>query len=271
MSRWRRRISTALGLLLAIAILGIAVQWLAVLLVRELSAETAKATNDARVSLIQFLGGVGLLGGLFYTVRSFLLTRGTQRADRFSRAIDQLGNDKSATVRSGGAYNLGVLASEEEGYWPMVADLLSTLVRERATQGPVGPDVQAALSVLGRRPTAVARGRPADLRGAHLEGVTLASANLENAWLMGTNLKSADLTDGCLRRCNLENGNLQGARLSSADLREADLTGADLSGADVYRVSFEHTILDGANLSGIRNLIPGQLSADQLKMVAIAP
>jgi uncharacterized protein YneF (UPF0154 family) len=74
-------------------------------------AQLAKAKNDVRATLLQGLGGVGLLIGLFLTWRQMQdsrqsvatnerLSREGQAPDRFARAVDQLGSDQLA-VRLG--------------------------------------------------------------------------------------------------------------------------------------------------------------------------
>jgi uncharacterized protein YjbI with pentapeptide repeats len=101
----------------------------------------------------------------------------------------------------------------------------------------------------------------ADLRGANLDGATLApfgrTGFIEYIWrteLLGANLSHAtliraDLTYTLLTFANLRGANLSGAILKKADLSHADLTGADLTGADLSEAD-----LDGAILTGARGL-----------------
>jgi hypothetical protein len=77
-------------------------------------------------------------------------------------------------------------------------------------------DVQAILTVLGRRRTDYEQGSPLalDLTGTHLSGADLSRADLSNAELRVADLRGAGLSD---------------ARLSHAHLGRADLSGAHLS------------------------------------------
>jgi hypothetical protein len=89
-------------------------------------------------------------------------------------------------------------------------------------QGPAA-DVQAAVTVLGRRKLPPDGLRPLDLTRVDLQGAQLAGANLRSAVLPGANLQGARLIDA----------NLQDARLGYADLGYARLVGANLQGAQL--------------------------------------
>jgi Pentapeptide repeats (8 copies) len=181
-----------------------------------------------------------------------------QAAERFARAVDQLASDR-LDVRLGGVYGLeGVaarttaaaaggayrLASPEDpaplapasGDRVQVFEILSAYVRRASRQPPVGapgdpslparlPDVQAAVTVLGRR-TVLAGDPPLDLRGALLPG-----ARLDGARLAAADLAGADVRAASLQRAQLAGADLEGALLCGAQLQGADLRGARLAGA----------------------------------------
>lgn len=157
-----------------------------------------------------------------------------------------------------------------------------------AGEGPTEPpppacDVQAAMSVLGRRDRS--RDRPevelnlvgtrlsgVVLRGdqVHLERAQLSCSHLEDAILVGAHLEGAMLadaylTDAHLNEAHLENALLIGAHLDNAWMNRVHLanaslnlahlagsllTGADLAGADLDRADLGGAPLDGANLEG---------------------
>jgi hypothetical protein len=117
------------------------------------------------------------------------------------------------------------------------------------------PDVQAALTLLGRRPEAVEDSvylSHTDLRKARMgrggwDGLVCGHSNLAGARLRCANLAGASFDDSDLRGVRLDEAILTGAklrhtRLDGAVLRDADLRGADLTGAT----------LDGADLTGVR-------------------
>jgi uncharacterized protein YjbI with pentapeptide repeats len=139
----------------------------------------------------------------------------------------------------------------------------------RSADPPPRPaaDVQAAITVLGRRelpPDGLRRLdlthvdlRYSFLRGANLQGAILDGANLQSADaigvdLQGANLVGADLQDAGLYGANLHGAilaaaNLHGARLPSADLHGANLGGADLHGANLDGADLQNADLEGAH------------------------
>lgn len=209
-----------------------------------------KATNDARTSLAQLLAGTALTGGLVFTARTFLLTRQAQHSERYKSAVEQIGNN-NATVRAGGVYSLGQLSAESSPYRQMLEDVLSALVRERAIASPLGPDVQAAMTVLGRRPVRQLADRSprVDLRGVNLIGADLVGANLERVLLDGACLWGAKLTDAKLRNASLVNALLSEADLSSAHMRNCVMTGAIVRGTCFYHADMRGADVTGCDLS----------------------
>ncbi|MCD6022856.1 MAG: pipB1 [Actinomycetia bacterium] len=90
----------------AVALIALFIYVLPPLLVRPkgliTAAERLGAENAARSTLLQALGGAVLLVGVYFTARTFDLNRQGQVTDRFTRAIDQLGQTESLNVRIGG-------------------------------------------------------------------------------------------------------------------------------------------------------------------------
>ncbi|WP_306972450.1 hypothetical protein [Streptomyces canus] len=56
------------------------------------AADRAKAVNDIRTTLLQGLAGVALLAGTFFTWRQLDVSRHGQITQRFTAAVDPLGN-----------------------------------------------------------------------------------------------------------------------------------------------------------------------------------
>jgi hypothetical protein len=200
------------------------------------------------------------------------LSREGQITEQFSRAIEQLGHDK-AGVRVGAIYALEQIAKIAPDMRAAIHELLAAYARAESTwshHDPVtltavepdtapnegseppllkirAPDVQAALTVLGRRveiPEEVIELQNVDLRSAYLGGANLRRAIIARAMLAqaGALDQTIDLTDAHLRRTNFRRALLTHAILRGADLRDtilcgADLSGADLSGADLHNAT----------------------------------
>lgn len=260
----------ALGGLLFVA--GLGVLLLVVLLVppRLVPAglspnETVTATNNLRTAIIQVFGGVALLVGAFFTARTYLLSRHSNRVDRFAKAAGSLG-DTSRSVRTGGILSMQHLASESKEYWPLVEEMLAVFIREHARpadqqpddelQSPttVSSDVRVALRVLGKRPHPPpgAHKNAIDLSRLDLTGVDLQGANLESVRFEGSNLCGAQLSDASLNSASLKDARLEKAELSSADLSYADLRNASLTDAVLYETLTTGTKVWGCELATVQ-------------------
>ena len=248
--------------------------------------DKADARNATRQVLLAAVGGLALLTGAGFSARTFYLARRGQYTDRYGKAIAQLASDK-LTERLGGVYALEHLMAESARERPTVVQVLSAFVREQTrtlprpddaelasgTRPELSTDVQAALTVLGRRPdpemhrldlTAArlygARLEGAQLAGArmtdvHLDGAMLNQANLRGAILAGASLRhvslfGARMQDALLNQADLHNASLWDARLPRACVYDADLTKARLNGARLHEAVLAGSDLSGAILDG---------------------
>jgi hypothetical protein len=245
--------------------------------------------NDVRATLLQGLGGLAVLLGASFTYRQLRITREGQVTERFTRAIDQLGHE-NLDVRLGGIYALERIANDSSRDRATVAEVLTAFVRGHAPWPPTrpgqyvedasireipvlrvrAPDVQAALTVLGRRKPSHGAEKPldltaTDLRRADLTDAQLQGAIFDHAVLEGADLSGAQLQDAFLsirlsltflaaagmQRAHLDGADLRGAFLNGAQLQGADLGRADLRGAKLYRAQLQGADLDGAQLQGV--------------------
>ena len=140
-------------------------------------------------------------------------------------------------VRVGAIYALERAATRSADDHPVVMSVLAAFVREHSH--PAQPDVQAALTVIGRRASDRDR-EPIDLTGADLARLRLPGADLAGARLARARFRAADLHGAALG----------GADLTGADLALADLTGADLAGADLTAADLTGARLAGSYLVG---------------------
>lgn len=277
--------------------------------------DLADAENSYRATLAQILGGIAIGIGLYYTWRRISIAEDNleviqegQITERFTRAIEQLGNEK-LEIRLGGIYSLERISQEsDKDYWPIM-EILTAYIRnnspakiskikedddspfsqffeerkdgsevmdfqsfdeyelKEAEVNKLPLDIQAILTVIGRRKYSFSSGEPeyldlgktnlsrfnliginleeADLREADLKGTKLQHANLKGAYLEGaylynTFLMRAYLPDAILKRAKLQLADLLGAVLTNANLQEADLKHAFLSDANLENADFGH-------------------------------
>ena len=282
-SRWRRRLGGFLLVILALlAVAGVsalvirfAPPWL--VSTQGLSG-TARLNELSRVRVALVLIVVAALVGAvtIYVFRTLSRDRKQehierQLSERFMHAIDQLGHP-ALDVRLGGIYSLERLAQESpEDHGPII-EILAAFVREHApwptrpgarsgdgnghARGAHGTDdrprpatdVQAAVTILGRRTIAHDTEPPIGLPHTALAGAMLTGAHLEGALLSGANLEGADLFKANLKAADLEGANLRGAGLLLANLNDTVLWGANAESARLYGANLEGAALKGANL-----------------------
>jgi hypothetical protein len=174
------------------------------------------------------------------------LTEQGQITQRYTTAIDQIGKrgDDFLQTRLGGIYALERLARDSPADQSTIVEVLSAYVRTTApvrTNGtcagqPAYPlsDVQAAITVLGRRNPAEDGLATVDLHNTCLGGVRVGG--------FGTRPKFA--------RSNLRGVDMTHADVSIADFAGADLKGANLGGARFEGVDFTGTWFGSSDLRG---------------------
>jgi hypothetical protein len=234
--------------------------------------DLADVRTATRQTLLAAVGGLAVLAGLAFTARTYYLTRRGQLTDRYTKAIALLASDK-LTERLGGIYALEHLMAESDRDHDTVVEVLAAFIRQHpapsddpaalsdylSAKPPARHDVQAALTVLGRRPRRPERNPPnlrgTDLRememiGLHLPGVDFFGADLRGAVLLAATLTGANLSSARLQRAHLSGARMQGAKLQWAQLEMGGLVGADLQDAELDRARLQRARLGGANLTG---------------------
>ncbi|WP_328386781.1 pentapeptide repeat-containing protein [Streptomyces sp. NBC_00400] len=220
------------------------------------------------------------------------LSREGQVTERYVEAIKLLGSE-NATERLGGIYSLERIMRDSEKDHATTVEVLAAFTRSAASPlkparpafqlpaarplpreskesnnkgvtvvdfpAPLAEDIQAAITVLGRRPARmeepsinlhVDENIEGFVRGAKLARATLRDGRFNGAHLKYANLESADLTRAKFKEANLSGAKMRRARLRMADLRKANLSGADLKGANLRGADLTGADLSGADLAG---------------------
>src|SRR5665647_2362711 len=246
--------------------------------------------NKFIATFAQILGGIAIFIGIYFAWGNLTTARESQITERFTRAIDQLGNP-NMEIRLGGIYALERIANEsEKDYWPIM-EILTAYVRKnsrvssyiekiKSNNKPIlvdennfpdvekiifdsfdpqaiSLDIQAILTVIGRRKNSLNNGESnrLHLRITYLEGADLVEIHLEGAdirwaYLKGANLKKARLGEAHFEGTHLKEARLEGASLFGAHLEEANLFGAHLEGANLLGAHLDGADLFGAHLEG---------------------
>ena len=247
-----------------------------------------------RSTLLALGAGLVAAGVLIFTARIYQRVRQSleaiqqdQAVGGYTTAIEKLGS-KRLQVRIGGVYALERVALDSPRDHPAVMEVLADFIREHSREKwppralelaaddelelapdddwdtrTTRPDVQAAVTVIGRRnhrndcrPVNLNRAdlTAADLTDAQLSDARLSDADLANAYLANADLGDAqlaraNLTNAGLIRANLQDANLCAANLTNADLLEANLARANLTDAQLVRANLTSANLAGADLT----------------------
>ncbi|MBE9247129.1 pentapeptide repeat-containing protein [Microcystis aeruginosa LEGE 00239] len=250
----------------------------------------AREDKDSRTFAIEvvktIISALGLIATLSAGIVLFLNYRNSQAemqltqqrliTERFSKAVEQIGNTKEEVV-IGGIYSLERIAKDSpKDQWTIMEVLTSYIrknspipsnieqlepeERQKALEKlpSVSIPVQAALTVIGRRK--VENDQAGDnlaettdsnkIKILDLSRTNLREANLIGANLYGANLYGANLKGAKLILANLNGANLNGAELIGAELNGAELIGAELIGAELIGAELIGAYLNGANLIG---------------------
>jgi uncharacterized protein YjbI with pentapeptide repeats len=235
--------------------------------------------DNFRKTIGQLLGGAAVLIGAGVAYLQFTQQQRASHdlliSNQIAKGFELLGNkDNKLQQRLGGIYSLeGVMNASTEYYRP-VLEALCAFIRDETKaatgDGPPAADVQAALTVIGRRDGSGetellqldltgSHIPKADLNGAKLNKAKLGGADLREAELIFAFLNEADLTQAKLSRANLGGAQMYLASLVGADLRNASLTLADVNHANLSNADLSNADLSDADLSGVFGLTQEQL------------
>jgi hypothetical protein len=246
-------------------------------------------------TMAQIILGALVFGTLYFTWRRVAAAERTAEAaeqtvkvaqegqitERFTKAVEQLGNSESMAIRLGGIYALERIAKDSKNdHWP-VMEVLTAYVRgnspkevppdgEEPAYKPVATDIQAILTVLGRRnvqhekPCQVLDLADTDLRGADFRRAKIAGIEFSLARLNDVTFSEAELTEARFCGATLDGANFTRSILRGADfgVMDIDNNGQPLSiETSVRYANFRDADIRGADLRRALDLTLGQVNA----------
>ena len=225
---------------------------------------------EHRKSLLQLFGGLIVILGIYVAWRRSAAhekqanaQHESQITERYTRAVDQLGNKEKA-IRLGGIYALERIAKDSPDDHPQIMELLTAFVREESPKIHYRTDeekketngdskeymeelikaeskyehiiyaIAAIMTVIGRR----------KWRDKENVVLNLTHCNISRIKLIASNFQNIDFTGAQLQYAEFWAVNLQGAQLQEANLHGANLEGADLRGANLYRTELKGAWVD---------------------------
>ena len=261
--------------------------------------DLAEMENGYRSTLAQMLGGIAVGVGIYFAWGNLKTSREVQITKSFTKAIEQLGNEK-IQIRLGGIYALERISAQyQKDHWRMIEILTSfvrinspvkdedlTTIEGGQPQNKVSIDTQAVLTIIGRRNYSLFMGesrminlnglnlQEAFFPGANLGGVYFCKSNLKKANFLLANLQDSDFESAnasgayfngaYLKNSDFKGANLEGAKFEGANLKGAKFEGANFKGANLEGANFEGANLKGANLEGANLKWARNLSVNQL-------
>ena len=92
------------------------------------TVEKANLENQFRITIVQTLGGLLFIAGLFLTYEKILTLKDGQVTERFTNAIEHLGKEQ-LELKLGGIYALERIANESESDYWSIMEILTAYVR----------------------------------------------------------------------------------------------------------------------------------------------
>lgn len=242
--------------------------------------------NESQQQFLQVLGSIALLIGIYVTWKRLIIAEKTLTTtnknlevtekghftERFTKAIEQLGDEKKS-VQLGGIYSLEKLAKEREEYHNVIFEILCAFLRD--TSPYILPRngqenhlqevdhikkenltlVKAVISVISnRRYYSFENPFIIDLSHTNLCGTIFKQEVISSEALvkkarqaLPVYLNTSSFNDSYLIEVDFLNAELQGASFKNANLQRAKLLSCKLQG-----VSFENANLRGAYLQSAK-------------------
>lgn len=261
----------------------------------DLEKERLNLEDNTRKTFAQIVGGALILGSLLFSYNTYRLQEEGQFTDRFTNAVNQLGENNSE-VCLGGMYALERIAKDSpKDHWTVI-EILSAYVRNNKkkkmlsteetninqnTNNKVNEEeentkvlirTQTALTIIGRRVFEQdSKTDKINLSEVELFKADLANANLSNVKLTQSIFIKADFTKADLRNSDLTNANLDESQFVETNLSDTTLIGAKLRNAELAGADLSYADLRGTDLSGVKNLNFEQLRTSIINQSTILP
>jgi len=248
--------------------------------------ERFRGRLDVRTNVIQIAAPIALLLTFMIAILQWQsnqqqsadqqsLTQRGQMADRFAKAIDQLGSidpqgqaDNNVDIRLGGIYDLESIANDawESGHRGDLLrretyEVLTAYVRRHAVHFnapcPVqttvelpdlqvrGTEIQAAMTVLGRRKIGPGD-RPLNLSHTDLRSANFDKGNFEHTSFFGSCLNGTAMQQAKFGCTDFRTAHLEGVFIAGSHFQDADFSGAFLDGTTALMdAKLENAAADG--------------------------
>lgn len=251
--------------LLVATVIGRAFEWTRLADSMSDAMSRIQAENLIFGTLGQLVGGAFVLVGLYFSAKSFVVSRRAQSSERLSAALASLAEESVASRLGGISVLGGPLRHSSADDYQVAVDALCAFVRNATSSAEYRrdfadrrprEDVQGALTALATRRWSFRLGEPV---AVDLSRAFLPHANLQNGNLTGFDFGEAELAGAMFWQATLGKANFQRARLANADFRRADLRRTNFleaaaedslfRAAFLVRTNFTRAMLSGATFA----------------------
>ena len=211
--------------------------------------ELINLENELRKTVLQIIGGLFLLTGVFFSWNQYAQTKERDLSEKLNKIVALMGSDEEY-VQIGAVYSLKQVSSNHKNGNTIIVDILASYIREHAQWS------NSALLARGNELTRAAL----QVISHTLNKNSNILFDISNCDFRGIDLKSIFLKNGTILESHFESSDLKGAVfqhtiLTGSSFNSANLENASFAGSDLRYVSFNDATLknvdfSGANLSG---------------------
>ncbi|HLP91773.1 MAG TPA: pentapeptide repeat-containing protein [Nostocaceae cyanobacterium] len=234
-------------------------------------------SNKIEISktIATILGGLAVFLNIYYTgkqkesleksalaaIQNAKAAEEKQITERYSKAVEMLGNKEEIYVRIGAIFALERIAKDSDKDYGQIIEILTAYITEKSLDkseiGCLKLDIQSALKVIIRLrenynldEEYIIDITKANLKYTNFKYANLVFLNLKEVNFSFANLEGANLQGVNLEKANFSFANLEGANLQNVNMKYADFSYTNLKGVDFQNANLEGVNLLGANLEG---------------------
>ena len=217
------------------------------ILFHEYSLDLLKIIFEEKTSVIirNYALIIGGFLGLYLAIKRVKITESGQITDRYSKAIEQLGDRENVSVRIGGLYALQRIAKDSEADLPTIQNVIANFIRrppykvievtedshsEDVPKHRDCPDLHVAIEIFQSL-------RSEKYPLPHLQRSNLSFFDLQKINFSGLNMDQSSFDHSFLAQVSFDNCQLQFANFSYSDLTEVTI-----KNSNIFRGIFSNSI-----------------------------
>jgi uncharacterized protein YjbI with pentapeptide repeats len=229
-----------------------------------ITKDETSARNAVYTNLIPAVGGIFFWITAYMTWRNLISSEEKQITERFSKAVEQLGSEKSPTV-IGAVYSLERISKDSEKDYQKAMEILIAFIKNNNSMDghqnqlvKVHQSIQEIITIIGRRISNPNRNNDEKLNLSYVDLTKISILNLDlskidfqGSCFTHGNINGAKFIDSNLSDSNfsyVNNEKFSGTRKRN-EFAKADLRGANLYKAVLIKSDFRNSRMGGANLT----------------------